>query len=163
MLPRSVRGDWQEAGTADPIAAQYVPADAAQPGELPTGPHGIALYDNDDPEHPDELSFITNAVLVLTKVLDDEWLEGYIYGVEPKKVGIFPAAFVEVIIIHLGKPPGGCVRACVRACVCVLPLCAYYRSLSPVSIAAGRLLSFSRCPSLLSRAHGADIPHFPPR
>ena len=57
---------------------------------------------------------MTNAVLVLTKVLDDEWLEGYIYGVEPKKVGIFPAAFIEVIIIYLGGRGDAGVRACVR-------------------------------------------------
>lgn len=65
---------------------------------VPDGPHAIALYDNDDPEHPDEISFMTKDVLCLTKRLDAEWLEGYLHGVEPKKVGIFPAAFVEIKI-----------------------------------------------------------------
>lgn len=65
---------------------------------VPTGPYAVAIYDNDDPEHPDEIKFFMDAVLCLTRALDDEWLEGYLWAESEKKVGIFPAAFVQVVV-----------------------------------------------------------------
>ena len=78
--------------------AQYTETPAGT-GDIPDGPYAVALYDNDDPEHPDEIAFMTGTVLCLTKKLDEEWMEGNLVNVEPKKVGIFPAAFVDVKVM----------------------------------------------------------------
>ena len=61
------------------------------------GPHAEALYANDDPEQADELVFDEGAIIILTREVNDQWLEGYVQGA-PDVRGIFPSAFVEVKI-----------------------------------------------------------------
>ena len=72
-------------------------ADEALPPPAPaTGAYAVAIYDNDDAEHDDELVFRTGDRIMLTEEIDGEWLEGYLDGDPARRVGIFPAAFVEV-------------------------------------------------------------------
>jgi hypothetical protein len=72
-------------------------ADAGADGDVPAGvAHAIALYANDDPEGPDELMFQEDQIIILTRRVNEEWLEGYINGADESSKGIFPTAFVEV-------------------------------------------------------------------
>jgi hypothetical protein len=50
------------------------------------------------PQHDEEISFKEGDAICLTSRVDDEWLEGYLYLDATKKVGIFPTAFVEIIV-----------------------------------------------------------------
>lgn len=70
----------------------------ANAANTPSGPHAVALYENDDPEHPDELVFHEGDTIILTRKVNDEWLEGHLVGKPDTSKGIFPAAFVEVKI-----------------------------------------------------------------
>ena len=80
-----------EGGAADPADgggdSSGVPAGKA---------YATALYANDDPEGPDELVFAEDQIIILTRTVNAEWLEGYINGNDESAKGIFPAAFVEV-------------------------------------------------------------------
>jgi len=80
------------AGGSNPFEAPK--ADAAKL----TVPHCVAQYANDDPEGDDELTFAEDDVIILTGKVNDEWLAGYVQGADPSTKGIFPAAFVEIVI-----------------------------------------------------------------
>ena len=71
--------------------------DAGGSSDVPAGQaYAIALYANDDPEGPDELVFNEDQVIILTRQVNEEWLEGHINGTDESTKGIFPTAFVEV-------------------------------------------------------------------
>lgn len=61
------------------------------------GPHARALYSNDDPEQGDELVFFEGDIIILTRKVNEEWLEGHVATKASSTKGIFPSAFVEII------------------------------------------------------------------
>lgn len=58
--------------------------------------YALALYDNEDTEHEEEVKFKEGEAICLTARVSDDWLEGYVFTDSTKRVGIFPLAFVEV-------------------------------------------------------------------
>eukprot|EP00038_Savillea_parva_P020673 m.32131 g.32131 ORF g.32131 m.32131 type:complete len:205 (-) comp4862_c0_seq1:163-777(-) len=66
--------------------------------QVPQGPYALALYDNLDTQHDEEIKFQEGDAICLTGHVDDDWLEGYVFTDPDMRVGIFPLAFVEVIV-----------------------------------------------------------------
>lgn len=57
----------------------------------------MALYDNRDTQHTEEIGFDEGDIICLTHRLSDEWMEGYLFTDPEQRRGMFPVAFVEVI------------------------------------------------------------------
>eukprot|EP00035_Acanthoeca_spectabilis_P025192 m.457283 g.457283 ORF g.457283 m.457283 type:complete len:407 (-) comp21225_c0_seq1:92-1312(-) len=83
-------------GTAPPNAA--LNRRSLSEAQVPQGPYALALYDNEDTEHEEEVKFKEGEAICLTARVSDDWLEGYVFTDSTKRVGIFPLAFVEVIV-----------------------------------------------------------------
>lgn len=103
-MARIARGESLAASAAGSVAAPAgaasVPSASESPAEATglTAPHAVALYDNDDPEHDDELIFAAGEIIILTERVDDDWLEGHLQSDASKTLGIFPSAFVRVVV-----------------------------------------------------------------
>ena len=68
---------------------------------------GMFDYNSDVPS---DLSFNTGDVIKVRKKVGDEWIEGELNG----RVGMFPAAYVEIMEDTLGGQRGGCFNALPR-------------------------------------------------
>ncbi|XP_063714026.1 endophilin-A-like isoform X2 [Symsagittifera roscoffensis] len=62
---------------------------------VPRRPHCIATFDF-DAESPEELGFKEGQKIMLTRKVDDNWLEGRLDG--NPRVGRFPVSFVQVVV-----------------------------------------------------------------
>eukprot|EP00041_Stephanoeca_diplocostata_P007938 m.113847 g.113847 ORF g.113847 m.113847 type:complete len:422 (+) comp17105_c0_seq1:140-1405(+) len=66
--------------------------------KVPDGPYAMALYDNRDTQHDEEIGFDEGDIICLTQRLSEEWMEGYRFSDPAQQHGMFPTAFVEVIV-----------------------------------------------------------------